>query len=78
MARRLEHHQQKQHKSMKVGPSSTTIESQHEEWSIINISIMLEIFSTKLASQQHQHKAGNIKHQVGISTTLARSWKSLA
>jgi hypothetical protein len=31
----------------------------------------LEIFSTKLASQQHQHEAG-------ISTRSARSWKSSA
>jgi hypothetical protein len=53
----------------------------------------LEIFSTRLASQQHQHKAGNLQHEVGInnistkleifstklaSTTSTRSWKSSA
>jgi hypothetical protein len=50
----------------------------------------MEIFSTRLASQQHQHEAGNLQHKVGInninmrleifstrlaSTTSARSWK---
>jgi hypothetical protein len=29
----------------------------------------VEIFSTKLASQQHQHEAGNLQHEAGISTT---------
>jgi hypothetical protein len=29
----------------------------------------------KLASQQHQRKAGNIQHKVGISTTSTRSYK---
>jgi hypothetical protein len=54
---------------MKAGASSTTTTSQHEGWSIIDINTRLEIFSTKLASQQHQHEAG-------ISTTSGRSWKS--
>jgi hypothetical protein len=36
----------------------------------------MEIFSTKLASHQHQHEDGNLQHEAGISTTLARSWKS--
>jgi hypothetical protein len=35
----------------------------------------LEIFSTKLVSQQHQHEAGNLQHEVGIKTTSTRSWK---
>jgi hypothetical protein len=38
----------------------------------------IEIFSTKLASQQHQHQAGNLQHEAGITTTSTRSWKSLA
>jgi hypothetical protein len=45
----------------------------------------LEIFSTRLASQQHlhkdgniQHEDGNIHHEAGIITTSTRSWKSLA
>jgi hypothetical protein len=38
----------------------------------------LEIFNTKLASQQHQHEARNIQHEVRISTTSTRSWKSSA
>jgi hypothetical protein len=29
----------------------------------------LEIFSTRLASQQHQHEDGNLHHKVGINTT---------
>jgi hypothetical protein len=35
----------------------------------------MEIFCTKLESQQHQHKARNIHHKDGISTKLAQSWK---
>jgi hypothetical protein len=38
----------------------------------------MEIFSTRLASQQHQHEAGNLQHEVGITTTSAQSWKSSA
>jgi hypothetical protein len=53
----------------------------------------MEIFSTKLTSQQHQHKDGNLQHEAGInnistkleifstrlaSTTSTRSWKSSA
>jgi hypothetical protein len=34
----------------------------------------MEIFSTKLASQQHHHEDGNLQHEAGISTTSARSW----
>jgi hypothetical protein len=29
----------------------------------------MEIFSMRLKSQQHQHEAGNIQHEVGITTT---------
>jgi hypothetical protein len=48
---------------MKVGASTTTTTSQHEEWSIINnINMKMEIFSARLASQQHQHKDGNLQH----------------
>jgi hypothetical protein len=81
-------HQQQQYHSTKAGASSTTTASQHEGWSIININIgwhlqheaehlinistRLEIFSTRLASQQHQHEAGNIQHEAGITTTSAR------
>jgi hypothetical protein len=35
----------------------------------------LEIFSTRLTSQQHQHEAGNIQHKDDITTTSVRSWK---
>jgi hypothetical protein len=35
----------------------------------------LEIFSTRLASQQHQHEVGNLQHKDGISTTSTRRWK---
>jgi hypothetical protein len=35
----------------------------------------LEIFSTKMASQQHQHEARNLQHEAGITTTSTRSWK---
>jgi hypothetical protein len=38
----------------------------------------MEIFKTRLASQQHQHEAGNLQHEAGISTTSTRSWKSSA
>jgi hypothetical protein len=64
-------YQQLQYHNTKVGASSTTTTSQHEGWSIINISTRLEIFNTKLASHQHQH-------EVGITTTSARGWKSSA
>jgi hypothetical protein len=74
----LEHHQQQHHHNTKVGASSTTTTSQHEGWSIININTRLEIFSMKLASQQHQHEAENLQHKAGISTTSTRSWKSSA
>jgi hypothetical protein len=47
-------------------------------WHLNNINTKLEIFSTRLASQQHQHEAGNLQHEVGITTTSARSWKSSA
>jgi hypothetical protein len=30
------------------------------------------------ASQQHQLEAGNIQHEVGITTSSTRSWKSSA
>jgi hypothetical protein len=65
----MENHQQKQHHNTKAGASSTIVASHHEGWSIINISTRLEIFSMKLASQQHRHKDGNLQHEVDISTT---------
>jgi hypothetical protein len=90
---RLIQHQQQQYHSTSAGASSTSAVSQHECWSIINISTRLEIFSMKLAFQQHQHKAGNLQHEASInsistkleifstrltSTTSTRSWKSSA
>jgi hypothetical protein len=54
------HHQQ--HQKLEIFTRS---------WHLNNISTKLEIFSTRLASQQHQHEAG-------ISTTSQRSWKSSA
>jgi hypothetical protein len=72
----LDHHQQQQHYNTKAETSTTTTTSQHKGWSIININTRLEIFSTKMASQQHhhkdeniQHEAGNIHHEAGITTT---------
>jgi hypothetical protein len=44
-------------------------------WHLNNINMKLEIFSTRLASQQHQHEAGNLQHKDGITTTSTRSWK---
>jgi hypothetical protein len=41
-------------------------------------STKLEIFNTRLASQQHQHEAGNLQRKAGITTTSARIWKSSA
>jgi hypothetical protein len=38
----------------------------------------MEIFSTRLESQQHQQKAGNIQHEYDISTTSTQSFKSSA
>jgi hypothetical protein len=38
----------------------------------------MEIFNENLESQQHQNEAGNLQHKAGITTTLARSWKSSA
>jgi hypothetical protein len=67
-------HQQQQHHTTYAGATSTTTTSHNEGWSIINITTRLEIFSTKLASQQHQHEAGNLQHEAGISTTSTRSW----
>jgi hypothetical protein len=32
----------------------------------------------RLASQQHQHEAGNLQHKAGITTTSTQSWKSSA
>jgi hypothetical protein len=59
---------------MKVVASSTSSlswKSSARSWHLNNISTKLEIFNTKLASQQHQH-------EVGITTTSIRSWKSSA
>jgi hypothetical protein len=89
-------HQQQQHHSTKAGASSTSTlgwKSSARRWHLNNISTKLEIFNTRLASQQHQHEAGNLQHEVGInnistkleifstrlaSTTLTQSWKSSA
>jgi hypothetical protein len=38
----------------------------------------LEIFSMRLAPQQHYHEDGNLQQEAGISTTLAQSSKSSA
>jgi hypothetical protein len=38
----------------------------------------LEIYSTRLASQQHQHEAVNLQHEARITTTSTQSWKYLA
>jgi hypothetical protein len=78
---RLIQHQQQQHHHTKAGASSTSTlswKSSTRSWHIINISTKLEIFSTKLASYQHRHEAGNLQYKAGISTTSARSWKSSA
>jgi hypothetical protein len=64
---------------MKAGTSSTSAlgwKSSARSWHLINISTKMEIFSTNLASHQHQHEVGNLQHEVGISTTSSRSWKS--
>jgi hypothetical protein len=77
----LEHHQQQQHHSTKVEASSTSAlgwKYSARRWHLNNISTRLEIFSMKLASQKHQHEARNIHHEDGITTTLARGWKSSA
>jgi hypothetical protein len=50
--------------------------SSARSWHLNNISTKLEIFNTRIASQQQQHKARNLQHKVGITTTSARSWKS--
>jgi hypothetical protein len=36
-------------------------------WHHNNINMKLKIFSTRLASQQHYHEAGNIQHKDGIN-----------
>jgi hypothetical protein len=59
----MERHQQQKHHITKVGASSTSTlgwKSSARSWHLNNISMKLEIFSTRLASQQHQHEAGNI------------------
>jgi hypothetical protein len=58
--------------------SARSWKSSTRGWHHNNISTKLEIFSTRLASQQHQHEAGNLHHEAGITTTSARSWKSSA
>jgi hypothetical protein len=63
--RRLEHQQQQQCHSMKVGASSTSTlgwKYSARSWHLNNIITKMKIFSTKLASQQHQHADGNIQH----------------
>jgi hypothetical protein len=54
------------------------LKSSARSWHLININTKLEIFSTRLASQQHQHEGGNLQHEAGISTKSARRWKSSA
>jgi uncharacterized alpha/beta hydrolase family protein len=64
---------------MKAGASSTSTlswKSSAQSYHLININTKLEIFSTKLASHQHHHEAGNIQHEADISSTSARIWKS--
>jgi hypothetical protein len=63
------------HHNTKAGETTS---SQHEGWSIINISTKLEIFITKLASHQHQHEVGNLQPKDGVTSTSTRSWKSSA
>jgi hypothetical protein len=73
----IQHHQQ-QHHNTKVGASSTSTlgwKSSAQSWHLNNISTKLEIFSTKMASQQHQRKAGNLQHEADITTTSTQSWK---
>jgi hypothetical protein len=55
---------------MKAGASSTSTlgwKSSAPRWHLNNISTKLEIFSMRLASQQHQHKVGNLQHEAGIN-----------
>jgi hypothetical protein len=67
--------------------SSITETTQHKSWSIINISTRLRVFSTRLATQYHQHEAGitvrywkhiiiNMKlashHEVGNTSSSAK------
>jgi hypothetical protein len=70
-------HQQQKHHNMKVGASSTLgWKYLAQSWNLNNINTKLEIFSTRLASQQHQHKVGNLQHEAGITTTSSLRWKS--
>jgi hypothetical protein len=78
---------------MKLEIFSTKLEITRS-WHLNNINTKLEIFSTRLASQQHQHETGNLQHEVasqqhqheagnlqqkaGITTTSTPSWKSSA
>jgi hypothetical protein len=74
----MEHYQ---HHNTKDGTSPTSVlgwKSSARSWHLNNISTKLELFSTELASQQHQHEAENLQHEVGITTTLTQRWKSSA
>jgi hypothetical protein len=75
----MEHHQHQQAGNLQheAGIINITLswKSSARSWHLINISTKLEIFSTKLASQQHQHEAGNLQHEAGITTTSTRSTK---
>jgi hypothetical protein len=54
------------------------LKSLAQSWHHNNISTKLEIFSTRLASQQHQHEVGNIQHKAGITTLLPLSREVLS
>jgi hypothetical protein len=49
---------------MKAGASSTTTKSQHEGWSIINISTRLRVFNMRLESQ----------HEASYTISSTQSW----
>jgi hypothetical protein len=42
-----------------------------QSWHHINIGTKLEIFNTRMASHQHQHKDGNLQHKDGITSTAS-------
>jgi hypothetical protein len=62
-------------RSLHLNNINTKLEIFTRSWHLNNISTKLEIFNTKLASQQHQHEAGNLQHEAGITTTSTQSWK---
>jgi hypothetical protein len=54
--------------------STRSWKSKARGWHHNNISTKLKIFSTRLASQQHQNEARSLPHEAGITTTSARGW----